>query len=316
MSEEPDRYRAQLLNAVRLASEAPADTGQLATLLYERWYAPPSGASPGRLDPAEVSAHYQAADAASGRFEPGWIVLHPKVAWARIGPPASPWQVPAARGAETRWVDPVDLYADDGVGLRPAAGASITVSSRLDSVELLPGWWTSMSRAWSSGSPPLVRLYWSVPPEHACRLVDGLTGSLDPGAPYALKCPLDLDRCRRPDAVVLYLPSSAWKTMCPGLTAGYRRVQAWLRPLVPALTLRLARGLALAEDPGVDSFGTNRCRMLAGGLADARRAGITDAGVLLDAAVGTLARHGVDPDSPWRNPGSATTYLWDHHEPA
>jgi hypothetical protein len=311
VTDGPDRYRAQLLEAVRLAQEAPPDAGQLAALLYEQWYAPAGGATPGRLDLAEMAAHYRAADAASGRFEPGWVVLDPEEAWARIGPAGSPWQVPAARGAEARWVDPVDLHAEGGVGLRPPAAASIAVSARRDSLELLPGWWTSMSPAWSSGSPPLVRLYWSVPPGQACRLVEGLTASLDPGLPSALKCPLDLDRCRRPDAVVLYLPVAAWDAMRAGLAAGHRRVRAWLRPLVPTLTHQLAPGLALAEDPGADSFGTHRCRIVAGGLADARHAGVTDPGALCDAAVAALAGHGVAADAPWRNPGSAATYPWD-----
>jgi type III HopA1-like effector protein len=307
-----DRYRAQLLEAVRLAlPPAPPDAGRLAALLYEQWYAPATGTTPGWLDPAEVAEHYRAADAAGGRFEPGWVVLHPEDALARIGPPRSPWQVPAARGEETRWVDPIDLLFADGVGLRPPAGSSIAVSARRDSSELLPGWWTTLSAAWSKGSPPLVRLYWSVPAEKVCRLVEGLTAGLDPDQPYALKCPLDLDRCRRPDAVVLYLPGAAWGELGPGLAAAYRRVRRWLRPRAPALTLELAPGLALAEDPGDDSFGAHRCRIVADGLATARRDGVADPDALGDAAAAALGRHGIGADAPYRNPGSTATYPWD-----
>lgn len=312
MTHAPDRYRAQLLEAARLTlQQPPPDAGRLAALLYERWYAPASGTTSGHLDPPEVAEHFRAADAASRRFEPGWVVLDPGHARARIGPARSPWQVPAARGEEARWIDPVDLHVEGGVGLRPPAGTSIAVSARRDWTDLLPGWWISMSPAWSSGSPPLVRLYWSVPPEQVCRLVEGLTASLDPGQPYALKCPLDLDRCRRPDAVVLYLPVAGWDAMRAGLAAGHRRVRPWLRPRVPALTLQLAPGLALAEDPGDDSFGTHRCRTVAGGLAAARHAGVTDPGALCDAAVEALRGHGVRADAPYRNPGSTATYPWD-----
>jgi hypothetical protein len=306
-----ERYRAQLLEAVRLAlPPAPADAGQLAVRLYEQWYAPATGTTPARLDPAEVAEHYRAADAASGRFEPGWVVLDPGDALARIGPARSPWQIPAARGEEARWVDPIDLLFPDGVGLRPPAGSAIAVSARRDSSELLPGWWTTLSATWSKGSPPLVRLYWSVPPEKVCRLVEGLTGALDPGQPYALKCPLDLDRCRRPDAVVVYVPGAAWGELRPGLAAAYRRVRRWLRPGVPALTHELGPGLALAEDPGDDSFGAHRCRVVADGLATARRAGVTDPDTLRDAAVAALGRHGVGADAPYRNPGSTAAYPW------
>jgi HopA1 effector protein family len=306
-----DRYRAQLLEAVRLAlAPAPPDAGRLAARLYEQWYAPATGTTPERLGPAEVAEHYRAADAASGRFEPGWVVLQPEAALARIGPPRSPWQVPAARGEETRWVDPIDLLFAAGVGLRPPAGSAVAVGARRDSSELLPGWWTTLSPAWSTASPPLVRLYWSVPADKVCRLVEGLTAALDPDRPSALKCPLDLDRCRRPDAVVLYLPAAAWDALRPGLAAAHRHVRRWLRPRVPALTLELAPGLALAEDPGADSFGAHRCRILADGLATARQAGVTDPDALGDAAVAALGRHGIGADAPYRNPGSTAAYPW------
>jgi HopA1 effector protein family len=306
------RYRAQLQEAVRLAlPPAPPDPGRLAARLYEQWYAPATGTTPSWLAPAEVAEHYRAADAASGRFEPGWVVLHPADALARIGPPRSPWQVPAARGEETRWVDPIDLLFAEGVGLRPPAGSAIAVSARRDSAELLPGWWTTLSAAWSTGSPPLVRLYWSVPAGEVCRLVAGLTAALDPDRPHALKCPLDLDRCRRPDAVVLYLPAAAWDDLRPGLVAAHRRVRRWLRPGVPALTLELAPGLALAEDPGDDSFGAHRCRIVADGLAAARQAGVTDPDALCDAAVAALGRHGIGADAPYRSRGSTAAYRWD-----
>jgi hypothetical protein len=307
-----DRYRAQLLEAVRLTlPQPPPDVGHLAALLYEQWYAPGTGTTGRPLDPAEVVEHYRAADTASGRFEPGWMVLDAEAAWARMGPPRSAWQVPAVRGEESRWIDPIDLHFAEGVGLRPPAGSSIAVSARRDSSDLLPGWWTTLSAAWSKSSPPLVRLYWSVQPEQVCRLVEGLTAALDPGQPYALKCPLELGRCRRPDAVVLYLPGAAWDELGAGLGAGYQRVRRWLRPRVPALTLQLAPGLALAEDPGDDSFGAHRCRILAEGLATARHAGVTDPDGLCDAAVAALGRHGIRADAPYRNPGSAATYPWD-----
>jgi HopA1 effector protein family len=308
----PDPYRAQLLEAARLTlPQPPLDAGNLAAVLYEQWYAPASGTTPGQLDPAEVAEHYRAADAASGRFEPGWVVLDPEAAWAALGPPRSPWQIPAARGEERRWIDPIDLYFADGVGLRPPAGSSIAVSARRDSADLLPGWWTTLSAAWSKGSPPLVRLYWSVPAAKVCRLVEGLTAALDPGQPYALKCPLDLDRCRRPDAVVLYLPGATWDELRAGLAAGYRRVRQWLRPRVPALTRQLAPGLGLAEDPGDDSFGAHRCRIVAEGLATARHAGVSDPDALCDAAVAALGRHGVRAEAPYRGPGSTASYPWD-----
>jgi hypothetical protein len=305
------RYRAQLLDAARLVLQQPGDAGALATLLYDRWYAPASGPLASDLGSSEVAAHLRAADAAGGRFEQDWIVVAPEDARARIGPAPSPWQVAAARGGEVRWIDPVDLVLPGGVGLRPPVGTSIAVSDRRDSVRLLPGWWTSMSPAWALASPPLVRLYWSVEPECLCQLVESITACLDPSWPYALKCPLELDRCRRPDAVVVFLPSAAWPAARGGLAAAHRLAAAWLRPRVPALTLELAPGLALAEDPGDDSFGMDRCRTIASALGSSRQAGVSEPGHMLTAAVAGLLQRGISDETPWRNPGSTTAYPWD-----
>ncbi|MGY1616852.1 T3SS effector HopA1 family protein [Geodermatophilus sp. SYSU D00691] len=308
-------YDAQLSAAARVALDAPT-TADLAERLYDRWYAPAAGEGHG-LGPEEGAAHLRAADAASGRFEPGWRVLDATEAPGRMGGAPSPWHVPVACEEEVRWVAPADLVFPGRVGLRPTPGALVRVCARRDSVDVLPGWWTSMSRGWTLApvAEPLVRLYWSVDPPQLCRVVAGVTACLDPAGRYVLKCPLDADRCRRPDAVVLFLPSAQWPAARAGVVAAHRRVRPWLRARIPALTLDLAPGLALAEDPGDQSFGTHRCRAVAGALAESRRAGVTDVEVLSTAARAALGAVGVDADAPWRNPGSSREYPWPVEEP-
>ena len=122
---------------------------------------PATGPAPALLDPAEVAEHFRAADAASRRFEPGWVVVDPGEAQALIGPARSPWQVPVARGEEGRWIDPVDLHFDAGVGLRPPAGSAVAVSARRDSSDLLPAGGPPrarpVQRLAATGPPVLVR---------------------------------------------------------------------------------------------------------------------------------------------------------------
>ena len=311
MTDHAGRYASQLVHAAEVALRQPGDARTLTTVLYDRWYAPATGTAPHGLGPMEVATHLRAADTASARFEDGWTVTTPREATERTGPPTSPWQVPAVRGGDVRWVDPIDLVVPGGIGLRPPLGTQVAVCARRDSVSMLPGWWTTTSQAWSRSSPPLLRLYWSVDPGDLCRVVERLTAHLDPATPYALKCPLDLDRCRRPDAVVLFAPAAEWSALRDRVAAAHRAVVDWLRPRIPALTRALARGLALAEDPGDDSFGMHRCGILARALHDDRRAGVRDAVTLQATAASALEAHGIRPDAPWRNPGSTAPYPWD-----
>jgi hypothetical protein len=310
MSQAASEFHPQLVAAARLAIQQPfADTEALAHLLYERWFA---SALPGpvpELGPEEVLAHLRAADSAGGRFEPGWIVIHPGDAAHHLDPPASRWQVAAARGSELRWIDPIDIIFADHVGVRPPVGSSIFVSQRCDSIQLLPGWWTSLSPSWPMARPPLVRLYWSVQASRLFDLVAVITACLDSALPCALKCPLDFRR-HRSDAVVLYLPVAAWSRAKAGLHAAHDRVSGWLQTQVPALTLQLATGLALAEDPASDSFGMARCRMIANGMSQELLSRQTEEAPLAEAAGIALRSHGLRPDAPYLNPGSTARYTW------
>jgi hypothetical protein len=307
----PERYRRQLRDAARLARAVGAEaTARLADELYDRWYAPARGEVREPLAPQVVAAHLRAADASGARFERGWTVLATAEATTLLGPPRSTWQIPAARDGEALWIDPADLLYEGHVGIRPPAGTPVAVSARRDSIAEPFGWWTTFGEAWATATQPLVRLYWSVRPERLFALVETLTGGLDPGSPWALKCPLDPERSRRPDAVVLYLPVDAWPRMRSSVADVYSSSRESLASSVPALTLQLEPGLALAEDPGDESFGTARCRMIAEGIVRAKTDGEAEEAALARAAEQTLVAHGVSLEAPYLNPGSRARYEW------
>jgi hypothetical protein len=300
MTDPAAHYRAQLLGAAGLALATPRrGEDDLATELYQRWFAPPTGEAVPALHPQGRLAHYRAADAASGRFEPGWTVAE-----ADAGT-ASPWQIPATRGSEFRWVDPGDFLYPGATGLRPPAGAAIEVTARRD-VEF-DGWWSTLSAAWEP-SGTVLRLYWSVRPAHVARLIETLTANLDFGAPWALKAPLLAERLQHPDAVVLYVAASAWEQLQPAIATSIRRSASSLRDEPPALTLVVAPGVGLAEDPGDESFGTQRCRVIAEGLAQALSRGADTPTELCRAAESALARHGISIAAPYVSSGSRSEY--------
>jgi hypothetical protein len=300
MTDAVAHYRAQLLGAAGLALATPRrGEDDLATELYQRWFAPPTGEPVPALHPQGRLAHYRAADAASGRFEAGWTVAEVDA------DAASPWQIPAARGNELRWVDPGDFLYPGATGLRPPAGAAIEVTARRD-VEF-DGWWSTLSAAWEP-SGTVLRLYWSVRPAHVGGLIETLTTNLDFGAPWALKAPLLAERLRHPDAVVLYVATSAWEHLQPAIAKSLRRSAPGLRDELPALTLMVAPGVGLAEDPGDESFGTQRCRVIAEGLSHALGRGADTPGELCRAAEAALARHGISIAAPYLHRGSRSEY--------
>jgi hypothetical protein len=75
--------------------------------------------------------------------------------------------------------------------------------------------------------------------------------------------------------------------------------------------LSVARGVAIAEDPIGDSFGSSRCSIVAEALEPhLATPAHSSRGALVAALENAFARHGIDLAAPWRNPGSTRSYGW------
>jgi hypothetical protein len=81
---------------------------------------------------------------------------------------------------------------------------------------------------------------------------------------------------------------------------------------VPLFTLRLAPGLAFAEDPGTqESFGMCRSRILAQGIWQAHVQGIRGTAERLKVVEQQFQSQGVSLARPWLNPGSADEFQFE-----
>lgn len=274
-------YQHQLTQAAHLAARIAPELR--ADFLYAEWYAPLRAGSAPRLSPPVALAHYRAADATALRFTSGWTTAG--------GIPAS-GHLLVHRGAESRAAHPLDFC--------PVGGQ---LSLRQDSTEL-SGWWATFAPPSPQGEAA-VRVYWSVLPGSVFRLVQAITTQLPPLARYSLKAPIDLQRCLRPDGVVLYLEREQWNELAPLLRTLAESVAAWLHPSHPAFTLPLAPGVSLAEDVPGESFGGQRCRWLAEAFATS-----TNPAAMQSAAQALLTQQGIDWHAPYRNPGSQREYPW------
>ena len=82
-------------------------------------------------------------------------------------------------------------------------------------------------------------------------------------------------------------------------------VAGHLRETVPALTLRLAPGLAFAEDPGGgESYGAHRCRLITEAVLTAWDARESRSSERLRHVTERFRRGGVDLARPYLGPGS------------
>lgn len=277
----PASFQQQLSNAVRIA--APVASAHRADVLYTEWYAPPRPGAAPRLGPPVALAHYRAADANGLCFSSGW---QPNGWDPALG------LLIVCRGEQQRAVHPIDFC--------PVGGQ---MAERTESTALA-GWWATFVPPAPEGAAA-VRVYWAVHPGSVFRLIRAITERMPPSAHYAVKAPLDLHRCLRPDGVVLYLERHRWNDLVPALRAIAESAAPWLHHSHPTFTLPLAPGISLAEDVPGESFGGQRCRWLAEAFA-----AHTSEAAMLTAAQAFLRQQGVSLEAPYRNPGSLQEYPW------
>ena len=160
------------------------------------------------------------------------------------------------------------------------------------------------------GAPPDVRVYFHVTADGAAPLLRGVTRALNgAGVPFRMKTLTDPRAYLRADAAVLYLGLRHYRRVERAIAAIHRSLRRHLRRSVPRFTRALAPGLGIAEDPSTgESFGQNRCRLVALGLwrafgASAGRRRDRDASV---AAV--FVEAGLDPLRPHLAAGSSERY--------
>lgn len=197
-------------------------------------------------------------------------------------------------------------------GNAPEPGTRVRIGPLRDEPALAPGFLTLLGDASLPRDPhaPLLRYYWNCTPSGAALLANLLTNLLNrESIPFRLKVVDDPTAYARADTVVLYVEPGRHDDVAPLLAEVHARVGLHLRSAVPALTLELAPGLGLAEDPGGDeSFGQQRCRVLAEGILRAweQRRRAPEARLL--AVAERFAEAGISFEAPFCNPGSPAAY--------
>uniref|UniRef100_A0AAN0MDR4 T3SS effector HopA1 family protein n=1 Tax=Yoonia rhodophyticola TaxID=3137370 RepID=A0AAN0MDR4_9RHOB len=251
--------------------------------LYENFYLP-GIATPIRRAPFVIDAGLDPQAFRQAIFGANQLGRHVRTRWT-LGPRVEGGQVITRDGLQV-------LLDDETYSARNAVTAPDQQMLSLDSptahAKLSPGHIMFRTSA-ALDSSDIIRFYWHILPRGAAALTRAVTGVLGPlNVPFNFKVidrPANFDRC---DAAVLYVGRDQMPIVGPALPQIHKAVHDSLRDGWPALTLGLAKGLAVAEDPGGgQSFGMARCGLLASALLegsdpmDAIATGFTQAGLNL-----------------------------------
>lgn len=282
-----DKHTTGELEAAHHVMTSMADADDVATALYEHWWAAPraGGTTPGRWDPP-LGWALRAAHAGGLEWSPD-----PRPVLAVGGYGAAVLADPPRRRALGRGDY---LTVGPGAGRAPAVGTLLRVTRRRGG-HGDHGWWRTWGDGWSPTGLPsgLTRLYLAPRRVEVARLVHEITHVIPRVTDrWSLKVATDPAALDRADAVVLYLPDADREEAVGALREG---CVEHLRNASPPFTRVLAPGLSWSEDPGDGrSFGEVRCRWLAEAYwrADARCSAFTDV------VAEVFDEHGVDHLAP------------------
>lgn len=156
----------------------------------------------------------------------------------------------------------------------------------------------------------IVRLYLNLDPGGAIRFMEMSTRALNSAQlPFNIKVINDPCKFTRTDAVVLYFAKDHYPEIFRLSCYVYRNLRKHFRQRIPIFTKFIFPGLGLAEDPGKgESFGTNRCLLLARAIIECYKLRIKSISEKLSKVQEIFSDAGLSIDKPFLNPGSNDCY--------
>lgn len=159
-----------------------------------------------------------------------------------------------------------------------------------------------------------VRVYFNLTPEGAVAVMGGLTEKLNEiGIPFSFKVLYNPADYQRYDSGVLYFDKDNYESVRQILSDVYLEERSHFKSEIPLFTKELAPGLGLAEEPdkkfaSQESFGTNRCQVIANGLLAAWQQGDNSTEGRMRAILEQFSLLGIDLERPYLNANSEDVY--------
>lgn len=164
------------------------------------------------------------------------------------------------------------------------------------------------------GGSQIVRIYFNLSSEGAVAVMRNLTQQLNQiEIPFAFKALYNPDDYKRYDSAVLYLDRNYYQDVQPVLQTVYTDERSHFQAQIPLFTKFLAPGLAVAEEPNykfaaVESFGMNRCQIVANGLLESRQKGDKSTEYRMNAIFQQFSLLGLDWQRPYLNANAEDIY--------
>lgn len=241
-----------------------------------------------------------------GFFDPGWSVVRQE----------EDSSLAVIKGGLTLHIDR-ELHLDPG---DRAAKEGDYVAIRLPRNLVQNGFYVAVSNLGpeQSSDPDAMlqtgRVYFNLTPEGAIAVMEQLTQCLNATAiPFTFKALYNPSDYGRYDSAVLYFESSKYAIVRPVLQAVYQQHRSLFNPEVPLFTKLLAPGLAFAEEPDqkftlLESFGQNRCQIVANGLLEALHSGNGTPEARMNSILQQFFLFGLDLQRPYLNANSEDIY--------
>ncbi|MBD3886008.1 hypothetical protein IFO70_30355 [Phormidium tenue FACHB-886] len=254
----------------------------------------------------ELFQKLDGSNAGSGYFDPGWLVKRQEPdGWIAL-----------SRGELTIHANPkLHLKADQQ---RLEVGKAVEVKMPKNCLQ--EGFYLAIGDAGPaqvaslSESDAIVRLYFNVTSAGAIALMQALTEQLNYSkTAFAFKVPYNYSNYGRFDAGVLYVKKEDYPTLFPVLQKVYQANSMHFYSEVPLFSKELAPGLGLAEEPNCkfelyESFGTNRCQILAMSLSEAKQRTQRSSEEKLALMLQYLSHFQVALEAPYLNGNSEDIY--------
>jgi len=223
-------------------------------------------------------------------------------------------QIIAQKGGDTRIFWPGEFVSHEGPGMAMREGARISVYVPRESREMQPGFYFVFSETVGDQQDDynLLRFYWHVKESGAALLIRLITKEFNRfQLPFRFKSLANRIFYQRSDAAVLYINKRFYRLSVDLLSDIYYQLRENLGENTPLFTKPLASGLGLAEEPGNgESFGQNRCRILAESLWSAYEKNLKTEEAQLQEVRSQFERNGLTIDFPFLNPNSIDEYVF------
>ncbi|XHR81064.1 MAG: T3SS effector HopA1 family protein [Gloeotrichia echinulata GP01] len=242
----------------------------------------------------------------TGYFEPGWSILREE----------TDGSLAVTRGG-------LRLHIQRDKHLQPLEKSAIigdSVSILLPKNRVQNGFYMAVGnqvfgRSQDTKSQPVtVRIYFNLTPEGAVAVMESLTQGLNELAiPFHFKVLYNPKDYGRHDSGVLYFDKRDYEAVRQVVKNVYTEHQTHFNSEIPLFTKQLAPGLGLAEEPDQkfaekESFGMNRCQIIANGLLTAWHQGDDSPDGRMQAIFDQFSRLGIDLQRSYLNANSQDIY--------